>query len=48
VASVEAPLGKVEVMIGSICEEAWVAADLETVVEIEVGEPTRAERRRGS
>jgi len=32
--SLEAPLGKVEVSAGSVCEEAWVAVDLETVVEI--------------
>ncbi len=31
----EAPLGKVEVSIGSACEEAWVGVDQETVVEIE-------------
>jgi hypothetical protein len=36
-ASVEAPLGKVEVTVGGVCEEAWVAVDLETVVEITVG-----------
>jgi len=34
IASVEAPLGKVEVRVGDVCEEAWVAVDLETVVEI--------------
>ena len=33
-ASVEAPLGRVEVEVGPIREEAWVGVDLETVVEI--------------
>ena len=33
--SMQAPLGKVEVSVGSRREEAWVAVDLETVVEIE-------------
>jgi hypothetical protein len=33
-ASVEAPLGRVEIEVGSAREEAWVAVDLETVVEI--------------
>ena len=36
-ASVEAPLGKVEVQVGPVREEAWVAVDLETVVEVTVG-----------
>jgi hypothetical protein len=35
-ASVEAPLGKVELRVGDVREEAWVAVDLETVVEITV------------
>jgi hypothetical protein len=35
-ASVEAPLGKVEVRVGKVREETWVAADLETVVDIMV------------
>ncbi len=33
-ATVEAPLGKVDVMVGDSHEEAWVAVDLETVVEM--------------
>jgi hypothetical protein len=37
VASVEAPLGKVEVTVGGVREEAWVGVDLETVVEVTVG-----------
>jgi hypothetical protein len=36
-ASVEAPLGKVEVRVGAVREETWIAVDLETVVEITVG-----------
>jgi len=32
--SVEAPLGRVDVVVGPICEVAWVGVDLETVVEI--------------
>jgi hypothetical protein len=31
----EAPLGKVEVTVGTHVEEAWVGVNLETVVEIE-------------
>jgi hypothetical protein len=34
---VEAPLGKVDIIIGSIREEAWVGVDLETVVEVVCG-----------
>ena len=37
IASVEAPLGKVEVSAGRVVEEAWVGVDLETVVEITIG-----------
>jgi hypothetical protein len=37
IASVEAPLGKVEVRVGKIWEEAWVGVDVETVVEITLG-----------
>jgi hypothetical protein len=32
--TLEAPLGRVEVCVGSIREEAWVGLDLETEVEI--------------
>jgi hypothetical protein len=32
--TLEAPLGKVEVCVGSVREEAWIGLDLETVVEI--------------
>ena len=32
--TLEAPLGRVEVCVGSAREEAWVGVDLETVVEI--------------
>jgi len=31
----EAPLGKVEVIVGTHVEEAWIGVDFETVVEIE-------------
>jgi hypothetical protein len=31
----EAALGRVEVVVGSVREEAWVAVDLQTVVEID-------------
>jgi hypothetical protein len=34
-ATLEAPLGKVVVTIGSRREEAWVGVDQETVVEIQ-------------
>ena len=34
-ASLEAPLGKVEVYVDDQCEEAWVGVDQETLVEIE-------------
>lgn len=37
VASVEAPLGKVQVSAAGVSEEAWVAVDLETVVELTAG-----------
>ena len=33
--ALEAPLGKVEVCVGSITEETWVGLDVETVVEID-------------
>jgi hypothetical protein len=33
-ASVEAPLGKVDISVGNAHKEAWVAVDLETVVEV--------------
>jgi hypothetical protein len=36
-ASVEAPLGKVEITVAGVREEAWVGVDLETVVEIAIG-----------
>jgi hypothetical protein len=29
-------LGKVEIRVGSIREEAWVGVDLETIVELEL------------
>jgi hypothetical protein len=32
--SLEAPLGMVEVCVGSAREEAWIGVDRETVVEI--------------
>jgi hypothetical protein len=32
--SIDAPLGQVEVRVGSAREEAWVGVDVETVVEI--------------
>jgi hypothetical protein len=35
VATVEAPLGRVEIAIGSAREVAWVAVDQETEVEME-------------
>jgi len=31
----EAPLGKVEVIVGGYREETWIGVDLQTVVEIE-------------
>lgn len=34
-AALEAPLGKVEVLLGAIQEEAWIGVDSETWVEIE-------------
>jgi hypothetical protein len=34
-ATIEAPLGKVEVTVGAAREEAWVGLDRETLVEIE-------------
>lgn len=35
-ASVEAPLGNVQVEVDAVSVEAWVGVDLETVVEITV------------
>jgi hypothetical protein len=32
--TVEAPLGKVEVSVGRVREDAWVGVDQETVLEI--------------
>jgi hypothetical protein len=32
--TLEAPLGKVEVIVGRCREETWIGADLETEVEI--------------
>jgi len=34
-AMLEAPLGKVEVRVGSVREETWIGVDCETVVEID-------------
>jgi hypothetical protein len=34
VASVEAPIGRVEIEVGAVREEAWIGLDVETVVEI--------------
>jgi hypothetical protein len=31
--SLEAPLGKVNVCVGGVREEAWIGVDMETVVE---------------
>ena len=36
VASVEAALGRVEISVGKVREEAWVGVDLETVVDVTV------------
>ena len=42
VASVEAPLGRVEVIVGDVCEVTWVAHDAETVVELSLDAPAPA------
>jgi hypothetical protein len=42
VASVEAPLGRVEVRIGRVHEVAWIAVDVETVVELTLNTPAPA------